>query len=367
MNPNINNISHDDECLSFTLYDSNVSLANAIRRTILSEIPTLAFVTEFYHNNKCTIFENTSRLHNEIIKQRLGCIPIHEKDLTRLPNNYILEVNVTNDTENIIYVTTEHFKIKHKTNGTYLTDEETHSIFPKNPITNYYIDFLRLRPRICDNIPGEKIHFICEFDVSNAKYSSMYNVVSKCSYSNTLDNQLISQTWDEQFVKLTNEGLTTKEIDFHKKNFMILDKQRLFIPNSFDFVVQTIGVYNNVEIVKSACKILQNKFDELLSKTESDSVPIINNETTMDYSFDIILENEDYTIGKVLECILYENYYYGNKSLSFCGFKKMHPHDNDSIIRIAFNSKLGKDEVKTMLKQVCVTASSIYASIDNKF
>jgi DNA-directed RNA polymerase subunit L len=367
MNPNINNISHDDDCLTFTLYNSNVSLANAIRRTILSEIPTLAFVTEVYENNKCNIIKNTSRLHNEIIKQRLGCIPIHEKDLTRLPNDYILEVNVTNESENIIYVTTEHFKIKHKTNGTYLSDEETHSIFPVNPITNYYIDFLRLRPTICDNIPGETIHFTCEFEVSNAKYNSMYNVVSKCSYSNTLDNTLITHVWDEQFQKLSSEGLPAEEIEFHKKNFMILDKQRLFIPNSFDFVIQTVGVYNNIEIVKFACSILNAKFDELIIKIESDSVPILNNETTMDYSFDIILENEDYTIGKVIECILYENYYNGEKTLSYCGFKKMHPHDNDSIIRIAFNDNLGKNDVKMILKQVCITASEIYKNINTLF
>jgi DNA-directed RNA polymerase subunit L len=148
---------------------------------------------------------------------------------------------------------------------------------------------------------------------------------------------------------------------------MILDKQRLFIPNSFDFIIQTIGVYNNVEIVKFACNILKNKFDDLIVKVESDSVPIINNETTMDYSFDIILENEDYTVGKVIECILYDNYYYGNKLLSFCGFKKMHPHDSDSIIRIAFNNKSEKSDAKTILKQVCETASSIYKSIDDKF
>ena len=66
--------------LKFTLSDINVSLANAIRRTILSDIPTVIFKTFPYEKNQATIYINTSRLNNEILKQRLGCIPIHIKD-----------------------------------------------------------------------------------------------------------------------------------------------------------------------------------------------------------------------------------------------------------------------------------------------
>jgi DNA-directed RNA polymerase alpha subunit len=369
MNPiisNIKGVNHND-VFSFTLSNINVSLANAIRRIILSEIPTLAFITELYNDNLCNIIENTSRLHNEILKQRLGCIPIHEKDLTRLPDKYVLELNVTNDTENIMYVTTEHFKIKNKIDGTYLSSEETQRIFPKNDLTNYYIDFARLRPKISDTIPGETIALTCDFGVSNAKYNSMYNVVSKCTYSNSPDNQKILKAWDEQFEKLNKEGIPSKEIEFHKKNFMILDKQRYFIPDSFDFEIQTVGVYDNIEIVKKACELLSKKFDTMIEMNDADTVPIINNETTMDNSFDIILENEDYTMGKVLEYILYENHYQGDKTLSFCGFKKMHPHDNESIIRIAFTEKFGKTEVKTLLTNTCKIASDIYKKLYKKF
>jgi len=372
MNPTLSQISHEDGAYHFTLSNINVSLANAIRRTILSEIPTLAFITEFYESNKCHILENTSRLHNEIIKQRLGCIPIHEKNLMRLPENYILEVDVTNDTDNTLYVTTEHFKIKNKTDGTYLSEEETHRIFPKNDMTNQYIDFVRLRPKICDSIPGEKLKLTCEFAVSNARYNSMYNVVSKCTYANTPDNTKVSKAWDEKLEVLTSEasskeGWSKEEIEFHKANFMVLDKQRLYVPDSFDFVIQTVGVYENAEIVKMACHILTQKFEDMIANLEADNVPIINNETTMEDSFDVILENEDYTMGKVLEYILYENHYQGDNTLTFCGFKKMHPHDNDSIIRVAFANKSSKTDVKALLSKSCAAASKLYKSLSHKF
>ena len=126
MNPSLTNISNEDNnILKFTLSGVNVSLANALRRTILSDIPIVAIYTQTYQDNKCNIEMNTSRLHNEILKQRLSCIPVHMKELDVLPNNYVLEVDEKNDGDSLMYLTTEHFKIKNKENGNYLASEET--------------------------------------------------------------------------------------------------------------------------------------------------------------------------------------------------------------------------------------------------
>jgi hypothetical protein len=148
MNPVLETVSDIGDVYTFTLSGINVSLANALRRIVLSEIPTVCFYTENNSGNQCTIEINTTRLHNEILKQRLSCIPVHEKDMTLLPGNYILELDMKNETDNIIIVTTEHFRIKNKTNGNYLTKDEVKRIFPANAITNQYIDFARLRPKI---------------------------------------------------------------------------------------------------------------------------------------------------------------------------------------------------------------------------
>ena len=97
--------------LHFTLTNIDVSVANAIRRTILSDIPVVCIRTENTSINKCTIEANTSRFHNEIIKQRLSCIPIHVND-SEFVQKHVLEVESQNTTESMMYVTTEHFKIK---------------------------------------------------------------------------------------------------------------------------------------------------------------------------------------------------------------------------------------------------------------
>jgi len=369
MNPVITNQSEDGDLYSFTLSGVNVSIANALRRIILSEIPTYAFVTDTYDNNKCNIEINTSRLHNEIVKQRLGCIPIHETDLDILTDKYVLEVDVKNDTDNIMYVTTEHFRVRNKATGNYLTETETHRIFPANRITSQYIDFVRLHPKISDSIPGEHLKLTAEFSVSMAKTNSMYNVVSKCAYGNSLDLVKINSAWEERLAKLVSDGMTEQEINFHKNNFNTLDAHRIFKPDSFDFVVQTVGVYDNRSIIKKGCAVLQNKFVTMIDALNSDIVPIDRSETAISNCYDIVLEDEDYTIGKALEYILYHTYYEKDQTLSFCGFKKFHPHLPTSTIRIAFEDKPGdgRGVCRDYLIDACTQAQAIFADLFGKF
>ena len=367
MNPQISNISEVGDVYQFTISNLNVSLANAIRRTILSDIPTLVFYTETYNDNQCNILINNTRLHNEILKQRLSCIPIHEKDLNILPGTYILDLDIKNETDNMIIVTTEHFRIRNKTNGNYLTKDETRRIFPPNPKTQQFIDFARIRPKISDNIPGEHIKLTAEFSVHTAKDNSMFNVVSKCAYGNTPDMKKIDEVWEEHANKLSSEKLSEEEIEFEKKNFYLLDAQRHFISDSFDFVVQTLGVFESHEIVQKSCKILHDKLITMIQLIDSDGIPINNSETTMDYCFDIILENEDYTIGKVLEYILYDKYYVNEKILTYCGFKKFHPHNLDSTIRVAYSKNADKRTVAQHLRFACIDAGSVFKKIHDMF
>jgi DNA-directed RNA polymerase alpha subunit len=367
MNPQISNISEIGDVYTFTINNINVSLANAVRRTILSDLPALCFYTETYNDNQCTIHVNTTRLHNEILKHRLSCIPIHEKDLNILPGSYVMELDIQNDTDEMIIVTTEHFKIRNKTNGNYLTKDETRRIFPPCNKTQSFIDFARIRPRIGNSIVGEQIKLTAEFSVHTAKENSMFNVVSKCAYGNTPDIKKIDEVWEEHEKKLTADQMTADEIEFEKKNFYLLDAQRHFVQDSFDFTVQTVGVFENREIVQKACKILHDKLINMIQLIDSDGVPINNSETTMDYCFDIILEDEDYTIGKVLEYILYEKYYMNEKILTFCGFKKFHPHNSDSTIRVAYSQNADKRMVAQHLRFACVDAGEIFKRLHGIF
>ena len=220
-----------------------------------------------------------------------------------------------------------------------------------------------MRPKISESIPGEQLKLSAEFSISNARHNSMFNVVSKCAYGNTPDKAKIVESWEIMKTKLESEGSTAEDIAFQKKNYMLLDAQRQFIPNSFDFIIQTLGIYDNQEIVKKACAIMQNKFVDMLQWLEADTQMILNSETTMDNCYDIILENEDYTIGKVLEYILYERFYLGDKTLSFCGFKKFHPHNKESTIRLAFSQSTDRSMIKHVLQLACIEAQEVFTTL----
>ena len=58
-------------------------------------------------------------MNNELIIQRLSCIPIYIDDTSFPYEDYIVEINVSNDTENIKYITTKDFLNKNIKNDSY--------------------------------------------------------------------------------------------------------------------------------------------------------------------------------------------------------------------------------------------------------
>lgn len=60
----------------FVLSNSNAAMANALRRIMLSEVPTLAI-------DVVNVYENTSAFHDEFIAHRLGLVPIDSRNVDR--------------------------------------------------------------------------------------------------------------------------------------------------------------------------------------------------------------------------------------------------------------------------------------------
>lgn len=375
-------LEETDDTFKFVLAGLNVSLANALRRTVQDDIPAYVF-----NIDTCKVDVNTGRLHNEILKHRLQCIPIHSKVgvedwIANRPEHnifekYVMELDVQNEGEQTIYVTTANFKVKNKTSGRFLTEAEIERIFPKDPISNSNIIFARLRPKINDGILGERLKLSCEFKISNAAENSAFTTVCCSAYGNTIDLEVADKAWESAELQLRDdatkrgETLDSQEIEFQKKNFQILDRQRHFVKDSFDFNIESVGIYDPRDLCKSACVILKYQFDKLAEEIESDNVTIVNSEATMDNCFDFILEHGDYTVGKALEYLIYEKLFIakgGTPTVKYCGFKKTHPHDDHSTIRVSYiDREADKSWMKTNLKDACMEASAIFKALSTKF
>jgi hypothetical protein len=330
--------------LSFTLGGVDTSVANAIRRTIMSDIKIIVFRT-FGENNDVSFTVNTSRLNNEILSQRLACIPIHV-----LPDNdeynedykisdLLLVVEEENSTDVVRNVTTEDFKIKRISTGEFLSKEKCREFFKPYIAPNgkeYFIQFCRLRPRISDEIPGEKLAFTCKFSYGSASDNSMYNVVGTCAYGFTVDEDRAETVLKNLKEEWRKNGL---DVERESTNWELLEKKRISLPNSFDFIIGSVGAIPNGVIMTVACGRLITRFVEIIKTIDDGTMQTTRSDMTNDLSVDYILENNDYTVGCVLNSLLFSNYYERSKTLQYCGFKKIHPHDTHSVIRMMFTEK----------------------------
>lgn len=359
MSAKINNLKEEDGIMNFTISNIDVSYVNAMRRTILSDIPICIFKTTPYKENNANITFNTSRLNNEIVKQRLSCIPIVinymdlENSLETI-KNYILEIDVENKTDTSIIVTTKDFKILNTLTNKYLEDGEVKKIFPPfippNGNGEYYIDFLRLRPKISDEIPGEKIKLSCKFSVGTSREDGMFNVTGTCSYGFTPDYEKMDEQLEIRKQKWKDEGKKESEINFEAKNWKLLEGMRYVIKNSFDFVIQSVGIYDNEKIIIESCNVLSKKMNTLKNLLETDEVEIKRSDNLLENCYDMTLVNEDYTIGNILNYEVYSIFYTDLKLVNYVGFKKFHPHDNDSILRISLvDITKGVSTIKTII------------------
>lgn len=64
---------------------------------------------------------------------------------------------------------------------------------------------------------------------------------------------------------------------------------------------------------------------------------------------------------------MYTKFYEGDKTLTFCGFKKFHPHNQDSTVRVAFDKKSDIFRVRHYLKEVCTDAQQVFKDIYDLF
>jgi len=303
-------ILSDGPLMAFRLSEVDKSFANALRRTMLGNIPILVFKPQ-----DCLIEVNTTRFTNEIISSRLSAVPIHDKNIT---HSYTVSLSHKNTGSHAMYVSMDAFKVTKEGK-----DVPSTYLFRPDPISKHYIDFVRLRENLSG---GEEIVLSAKTSVGTANECGNYNCVGTCAYSFTHDPDAAEQAF-------MGSGKNREDFD-------CLESKRYTKPNSFDFILESIGIHTNRELLLFASVIIR----EQLKYLETSSMNVEPSITTMENCFDVkitgsynhgsmlIEMNGDYTIGKLIEHQLYTKF----SQFTYVSFFKSHPHSPFGTLRLAF-------------------------------
>ena len=132
------------------------------------------------------ILSNTTRLNNELIKQRMSCVPIHISDTSFPIDNYEVQIYKKNEGDVIDYVTTEDIKIKDLQSDKYLSDAAVRAIFPPNKITVTILILLVLGLKSLKTLMRGAV-IASRLDIGTAKQDGAFNVVCTAAYGYTKD------------------------------------------------------------------------------------------------------------------------------------------------------------------------------------
>ncbi len=372
--PKIDSILEEHDMLKFNISNTNVSIANGLRRTIMADIDIAVLDTS---DESIVIEHNTTMFNNEILKQRLGCIPIIMNELNDSVKDLQLVLDRENNSNSLEYVTTKDFKLVDKKTNKELPEKQVRVLFPPNPQTKSYILFSRLKPQISKEIKGERLKLTCDLNIKKGKDSGMYNVVSSCAYKYAIDKVKQASEWEKVEKKLMDNieevdaGKLQQKLDYEKENWFNHDGLRYTKDGSYDFCIETLGIYKNKQIIRKACNVLILKLNEIKNSSENSKLFSIKEmPVALKNSFDIVLYKEDYTIGKILEYVMHYSYY-RKKLLSYVGFSKPHPHDENSIIRLAFTDDnedvANVSNVVEILHNSCIIAVNVFKEIKSNF
>lgn len=359
--------------VSFDIENVHNSLTNALRRCMLSKVPTVGFIGSPYDKSTIKIHTNDTPLHNEFLIHRISMIQINYKKVEKYDEDeFQFEINEFNDTNEIMDITTEHIKVKRLSNNQYLPFEEMRQLFPSDPITGDFPLLTILKPKFYTPLKfnTEVMNQInSNYEKKDADHSRLYVEArarigmatgdhnahfcpASCVACIHKVDEAKARAGEEQYVALENEktkihDLTPYPEEKLRRRFQISEKERFFQtndrgePNKFTYTIESVGVIPPLVIFHQSIKILIEKVNLFMSNVinKNKSLITVQPSQQFDNGFEILILNEDDTLGYLVQSYLSRLYcdYLEDEShwkIDYIGYRKPHPLNNEIIITI---------------------------------
>ena len=393
---NVNNVKDGIEVSDYINFDIrgtkegglDKSIVNALRRTILSDIPYVAFRV-IRTNNDIVVESNKTSLHNEFILDRISLIPLSINPETYYKNEYLFKLNIKNDSSNPIkqvksdsfnvYKMNDDIKgrnidIRELENYHLVSEKEKQEIL--NPFEYTYngknnkeyciITELRSNNLSSELYGEEELILYGTPSISTAKENAAWMCVSNSMQTFKIDpNRLKSVISEKKIIQK----------DFDEEEFIISEGERYYHlddklqPYYYNFSIEKVGYYDSKTIFIKGCEILIKRL-----KYFNDQFDLINSpecriklleSDTIKGGQTIIVDGEDDTLGSIIQSHIVKNYIESDKEdspIMFCGYKRIHPLEE----RIMFTIKMKTEDLKIIVvffKRVCLELDGIVSEI----
>lgn len=399
----ISSLIQENNQLTIQYNNTGSYYINALRRVILSDIPALNFpntseqVDEIqediiyplskyalykYYNKldniqfdcgKFDIVTNNTFLQNERIISRIQQIPVYIKmeDFLQSPNDYIFEINYTNDhlhCENQI-ITTDDIQFSSNSSFSHLSTSEQRTLLQHIFPPYHVYDQLYSPLTILFLAPKQSIHILLQPHLITPNQTSTCQLVCQCYFTNNISNENVQNERTELLKKTNSDELLDKMHEFDTlTTYQLYQKDSLTNQaNSFTFIIESIGYYSVCCVLESAYNCILTKLQMFASFILPNAMISISHENNHNNSeiYEILIMdklvmenltincNLNHTIGSLLSGYIYEKYFCQSQQVIFVSYNKKHNSDQCIYLYLTLSNYLNgnnkEDEIREFI------------------
>ena len=357
---------------SFELTGTSVTVANTVRRAILTETRSVGFRADLTNATDpgVNIRKNTSVIFNEMLAHRLTLIPLGVRRIDEFdPSRYECVLRVRNDQKGLIdsasllHVKASDFQISEKqADGSMevLGAAASAAMFPPDPVTKDTILITTLRPQWNPDQPPEEIDLTAYPVIGKGRDFMGYSPVSQCAYGYTVDPDPVRQEqffneWLDAYKKVNDPStLSEQQRASYHQEWENMAAQRCYLidehgePVSFSFTVESVGIRPVQDIVAEGIRAVidlvspyadtEKSFAELDVTTR----PIDSRANGVD----VVFNGQEHTLGNLLQTLITELYLdteTPDAPITYAGYKVRHPLHRVMTLRLGIREGAQSD------------------------
>lgn len=359
-----------------------ISLVNGLRRTIITDIPTIGFDIESlsgFDNPNLQILKNKSKYHNDYLAHRISLIPVSITNFISniKTNGFYLNASNVEIKMAIEDLDISKFKFKLSVSNNnnalgvsiYVKSDDMKVYYDDNELNNSSYNFItpniiigKLLPLKKETDIPETLNFVATPSLGYGHMHTRWSPTSNIEY-----------WFEENHEEIQN--LTSTLDESKAKKIRIEQSQRIYYKNDdenpmiFNLKYKSKGSIDNYTIFKQSLSILKNKISEYRNNLQTGKDMTFSYDTNAMGALDITTTTAGHTVGNII--VEYARYH---KGVNYIAYKVPHPLRDDMIIRIKptdehkENSDLTEKELSIgIINDTCLHVIEILSVIEDEY